>query len=53
MNQARQILVIDDEQGIRENIVDLLEAEDYQGIEAPSGEIGVEKAIECHPDLIL
>ncbi len=48
-----KILVIEDEESIRENILELLEAEDFQGIGAINGKIGIKMAIAQIPDLIL
>ncbi|MEH2055045.1 MAG: EAL domain-containing response regulator [Nostoc sp.] len=48
-----KILIIEDEEGVRENILDLLEAEDFETIAAANGRIGVHLAISEVPDLIL
>jgi two-component system sensor histidine kinase/response regulator len=48
-----KILVIEDEESIRENILDLLEAENFEGIGAIDGKVGIKLAIEQIPDLIL
>lgn len=48
-----KILVIEDEEAIRENILDLLEAENFEGIGAINGKVGIKLAIEQIPDLIL
>ena len=48
-----RILIIEDEEAVRENILDLLEAEDFQTIAAANGRIGVNLAISEVPDLIL
>ncbi|WP_375476481.1 EAL domain-containing protein [uncultured Nostoc sp.] len=48
-----KILIIEDEEAVRENILDLLEAEDFQTIAAANGRIGVNLAISEVPDLIL
>lgn len=48
-----KILVIEDEESVRENILDLLEAEDFEAISAPNGKIGVDLALNESPDLIL
>ncbi|MEG4216166.1 response regulator [Microcoleus sp. Pol14C6] len=48
-----KILVIEDEEAIRENILELLEAEDFEGIGAINGKVGINLAIEQIPDLIL
>lgn len=47
------ILVIEDEEAIRENILELLEAENFEGIGAINGKVGIKLAIEKIPDLIL
>ncbi|MGV0025934.1 response regulator [Phormidesmis priestleyi] len=49
----KTILVIEDEQTVRESILDLLEAEGFQGIGGENGNMGVTLAREHHPDLIL
>ncbi|MEG4006582.1 response regulator [Microcoleus sp. Pol11C1] len=48
-----KILVIEDEEAIRENILELLEAENFEGIGAINGQVGIKLAIEQIPDLIL
>ncbi|MCC5651762.1 EAL domain-containing response regulator [Nostoc sp. XA013] len=48
-----KILIIEDEEAVRENILDLLEAEDFETIGAADGRIGVNLAISEVPDLIL
>jgi DNA-binding response OmpR family regulator len=48
-----KILVIEDEQLVRENILDLLEAEGFDGIGAENGHVGVTWAWDCTPDLII
>jgi two-component system, sensor histidine kinase and response regulator len=48
-----KILVIEDEEAIRENILDLLEAENFESMGAANGKIGIKMAIEQIPDLIL
>ncbi len=49
----RKILVIEDEQDIRENIIELLSEEGYQAIGAQDGEEGIRKIWEELPDLII
>jgi two-component system, OmpR family, alkaline phosphatase synthesis response regulator PhoP len=49
----KTILVIEDEQTVRESILDLLEAEGFQGIGGENGNVGVQLAQEHQPDLIL
>jgi len=48
-----KILVIEDEEAVRENILDLLEGEDFEAISAPNGRAGVDLALSESPDLIL
>ncbi|MDF5727845.1 MAG: EAL domain-containing response regulator [Rhizonema sp. PD38] len=48
-----KILVIEDEKLVRENIIDLLEAESFETITAADGRIGLELAASEAPDLIL
>ncbi len=48
-----KILVIDDDEMIRESICDLLEMEDFQIISANNGLSGVELAHEHLPDLVV
>jgi len=47
------ILVIEDNQAIRENIVEVLELADYQTLEAADGKEGLLLAETRHPDLIV
>lgn len=49
----KTILVIEDEQTVRESILDLLEAEGFQSIGGENGNVGVQLAQQHHPDLIL
>ncbi|MGB3208405.1 MAG: EAL domain-containing response regulator [Crinalium sp.] len=48
-----KILVIEDEELVRENILELLDAEGFDTINAPNGTIGVELAQKQKPDLII
>ncbi|BAY19068.1 putative diguanylate phosphodiesterase [Anabaenopsis circularis NIES-21] len=48
-----KILVIEDEESVRENLLDLLEAEDFETIAAANGRTGVDLAFAESPDLIL
>ncbi|MBD2246340.1 EAL domain-containing response regulator [Nostoc sp. FACHB-888] len=48
-----KILIIEDQEAVRENILDLLEAEDFETIGAANGRIGVNLARSEVPDLIL
>lgn len=49
----KKILVIEDNNDIRENIVELLELSGYATIEAANGKEGLQKAIVEMPDLII
>lgn len=49
----KKILVIEDETSVRQNLVELLNAEGYLPLEARDGEEGVSLAWEMLPDLIL
>ncbi|NMG21902.1 EAL domain-containing response regulator [Brasilonema bromeliae] len=48
-----KILVIEDEKLVRENIIDLLAAEDFDTIAAANGRVGLDLAVSQIPDLIL
>ncbi|NDJ22545.1 EAL domain-containing protein [Nostoc sp. B(2019)] len=48
-----KILIIEDEEAVRESIFDLLEAEDFEIIAAANGRIGLQMAIAEIPDIIL
>ncbi|MFT6443071.1 MAG: CRP-like cAMP-binding protein [Crocinitomicaceae bacterium] len=49
----KKILVIEDNQAIRENTAEILELADFEVITAEDGKIGVEMAKSTHPDLII
>lgn len=53
MNNIMKILVIEDEDNIRENIQELLEAKGYYVRTAPNGKQGVLEAIDFRPNLII
>lgn len=48
-----KILVIEDEQGLRSNICDMLQLEGFEVLQAPDGQVGLEIAFAHHPDIIL
>ncbi|HLO51500.1 MAG TPA: response regulator [Kamptonema sp.] len=48
-----KILVIEDDELIRENILELLDAEEFEAVGAENGNIGVKLATQNQPDLIL
>lgn len=49
----RKILIIEDNQDVRENLAEILMLSGYEPITAENGKAGVEKALETQPDLIL
>lgn len=49
----KKILVIEDERTIRENILELLEAEDFDAMAVENGIKGIELAKQSQPDLII
>ena len=49
----RKILVIEDEQSLREAICDILEFEEYTVLQAENGKQGMEQALQHLPDIIL
>ena len=53
MKDKIKILVIEDTHSLREVIVDILTIEGMQVIEAENGQVGIDKAKEHIPDLIL
>ncbi|HEY9636490.1 MAG TPA: response regulator [Coleofasciculaceae cyanobacterium] len=48
-----KILVIEDEETVRENILELLDAEGFDAIAAENGRLGLFRAQQYLPDLIL
>ncbi|MFN6484493.1 MULTISPECIES: putative bifunctional diguanylate cyclase/phosphodiesterase [unclassified Nostoc] len=48
-----KILVIEDEVSLREEILDILEAEGFEVVEAEDGQTGISLAQSQHPELIL
>ena len=51
--EKKHILVIEDQDTVRDNIVELLELSNYQVSSAPNGKEGVKKALSNPPNLIL
>ena len=51
--EGKKILLIEDNEDIRSNTAEILELSNYKVITAENGKIGVEKAIEYKPDLII
>ncbi|AMR30080.1 transcriptional regulator [Mucilaginibacter sp. PAMC 26640] len=50
---SKTILIIEDNDDIRENVVEILELAGFNVHEAPDGKTGVDLAVQDHPDLIL
>ncbi len=48
-----RILIIEDEKPMRTALADVLEGEGYRTLMAADGEIGLQRAVEEKPDLIL
>jgi CRP/FNR family transcriptional regulator, cyclic AMP receptor protein len=48
-----KILLIEDNHDVRENTAEILELANYQVITAENGKVGVEKALQNKPDLII
>jgi DNA-binding NtrC family response regulator len=48
-----KVLVIEDDENIRLNVLDLLDAEGFEGLAAYNGETGVKLAVQHLPDLII
>lgn len=49
----KKILVIEDTENVRENIIEILESEDYEVHGAENGKVGLEMALNIQPDLVL
>lgn len=49
----KKILIIEDNEDIRENTAEILELDGFETITAPNGKVGIEKALSEHPDLII
>lgn len=48
-----KVLIIEDNTEVRENLAEILELADYEVVTAENGKVGVEKALNEQPDLIL
>jgi two-component system response regulator AtoC len=48
-----KILVIEDDDAVRSNVLDLLEAEGFEGLSASDGKRGIELAVQQLPDLVI
>ncbi|MEQ3654279.1 MAG: response regulator [Dokdonia sp.] len=49
----KTILLIEDDTALRENTAELLELSNYTVITAPNGKLGIDKAVESLPDIIV
>ena len=49
----KKLLLIEDDTTVRENTAELLELSDYEVVTAPNGKIGIEKALQEKPDIIV
>ena len=49
----KRVLIIEDNDEVRENIVEILELSNYKVSTAENGKVGVEKALKENPDLII
>ena len=49
----KKILVIEDDQIMRENTAEILELANFEVVTAPNGKIGAQLAKEIRPDLIV
>ncbi len=49
----KKILLIEDDTTVRENTAELLELSEYDVVIAPNGKIGVKKAKDTYPDIIV
>jgi CRP-like cAMP-binding protein/CheY-like chemotaxis protein len=50
---SKQVLIIEDNNDIRENIVEILELADFHVYQANNGKTGIELAVKHKPDIIL
>jgi CRP-like cAMP-binding protein len=50
---SKKVLIIEDNNDIRENVVEILEMAGYQVFEASNGKVGVDLAVKNLPDIIL
>lgn len=53
MTETKTILLVEDDTSLRNVLFDKLTSEGFKVIEAQDGKIGLELAIEYHPDIIL
>ena len=49
----KKILIIEDNLEVRENLEEILDLYGYESVTAENGKIGVQRALENPPDLIL
>ena len=49
----KTVLLVEDDTALRENTAELLELSNYRVLTAANGRVGIEKAKEAHPDIIV
>ncbi|PWJ40987.1 hybrid sensor histidine kinase/response regulator [Sediminitomix flava] len=49
----KKILIVEDEESVRENISEILEVHNYETETAENGRVGIEKVFQFNPDLII
>ena len=49
----KTVLLVEDDTALRENTAELLELSNYRVLTASNGRVGIEKAKEAHPDIIV
>ena len=53
MAQRKTLLIVDDDQDLRGAIAEQLQAEAFDTVEADTGALGIRRAVEARPDVIL
>lgn len=52
-NNKKTILIVEDEKDVSSVIAELITSQGFNAVEAEDGEVGLDKALSEHPDLIL
>jgi len=52
-NNKKKILIVDDNEGLKNVLIDKFNYCGFEAIGAEDGQVGLEKALELHPDIIL
>jgi CheY-like chemotaxis protein len=50
---SRRVLIVDDDQGIRELLAEFLTEEGYETAEAGDGQEGIDQVLAFHPDAVI